>query len=360
MNAGQASGGVPPGADSGPKWKMWLEKLAIVRPLWALYRGYSRRNGPLLSAGIAYYLLFSLAPLTFLTLRIVGHFVDPATADELQTTLETYAGPWLAGLLTSIVVESRASGWGTATTIIGSAMLLYGATRLIVRLQVSFNVMWDTRVKLRGFSYRRLFSRLLTFSLLLIPSAVLLVAVAAQSGIPLLQGRIGQGVLVDISQGVIAFLVTWGVLILVFSILPDIRISLRDCWQGALLTAVLCAIGTRGFNALLFWSDPPKYVGLVGIVLALIVWADFMAIIILLGVRLNKVLYQLSGKTVQAYEYAVVLEDPVGLGADESNPDDWVRLYSGASGVVQKGLAKTTKKTDPDATSEPPQDGPEG
>jgi membrane protein len=353
MNAGQESGGVRPAADSGPKWKMWLERLAIVHPLWALYRGYSRRNGPLLSAGIAYYLLFSLAPLMFLTLRIVGHFVDPATTDELQRTLETYVGPWLASLFASVIVQSRASGWGTATTIVGSAMLLYGATRLIVRLQISFNIMWDIQIRPRGFSYRKLLSRLLLFSLLLIPSAVLIVSIALQSGIPLLQGLAGSGILVDISQGVAAFLVSWGVLILVFAILPDIRVSVRDCWQGALLTAVLCAIGTRAFNALLFWSDPPKYVGLVGIVLALIIWADFMAIIILLGVRLNKVLYQLSGKTVQAYEYAVVLQDPVGLGADESNPDDWVRLYSGASGVVQKGLARTAKKTDPD-TSELP------
>mgnify|MGYP001289193717 CR=1 FL=1 len=44
---------------SSAKWKIWLQKIAIVRPLWALYRGYSRRNGPILSAGIAYYLLFT-------------------------------------------------------------------------------------------------------------------------------------------------------------------------------------------------------------------------------------------------------------------------------------------------------------
>ena len=342
-----------------PKWGNWLQRIAVVRPLWALYRGYSRRNGPLLSAGIAYYLLFSLAPLTFLTLRIAGHFLDPAAGEEhLQQALATYVGPWLSTLFSSIIIQSGESEWGRATTIVGSAMLLYGATRLIVRLQVAFNIMWDTRVKPTGFSYRRLLSRILLFSLLLVPSAVLIISVAAQSGIPLLQGRLGHGVLVDISEGVIAFLITWGVLILVFAILPDIRISLRDCWQGALLTAVLCAIGTRAFNAFLFWSDPPKYVGLVGMVLALIVWADFMAIIVLLGVRLNKVLYQLSGKAVQAYEYAVVLEDPLGLGADESDPDDWARLYSGASGVVQKSLTRNTKKTDPEPppelTSEPP------
>ena len=347
---------------SGAKWKLRLQKLAIVRPLWALYRGYSRRSGPLLSAGIAYYLLFSLAPITFLTLRIVGHFVDTAgtPAEHVRATLETYVGPLLASLFTIVITQSAASGWATTSTIIGSALLLYGATRLVVRLQVSFNIMLDIRVLPRGFSYRKLLSRLLLYSLLLLPSAVLIVSVALESGIPLLHDLVGQGTLIDISVWVVAFLIIWGVLMLVFAILPDMRVSVRDCWQGALLTAVLCSIGTRLLGVFILWSDKPKYVGMVGAVLALIVWADFMAIIVLLGVRLNRVVYQLSGKSVQPYEYAVVLEDPVGFGVDELNPDDWARLYSGASGVVQKGLARTARKADSDVTSEPPQEGPGG
>ncbi len=345
-------------AGQGPKWKNWLERVAIVRPLLALYKGYKLRSGPLLSAGIAYYLLFSLAPLTFLTLRIAGHFVDPTTTPEqLQATLETYVGPKLASLFTSIMIQFGQSAWGTATTIIGTAMLLWGATRLVVRLQVSFNIMWDIRVRPRGFSYRKLLSRLLLYSLLLIPSVVLVISVALQSGIPALEGVIGTGIIGAVSQWIVALLVMWGMLTLVFTILPDIRVSVRDCWQGAFLTAVLCAIGTRAFSAFVLWSGSPKYVGLVGAVLLLIIWADFMAIIVLLGVRLNKVLYHLSGKTVQAYEYALIVEDPVGLGADELNPDDWTRLYSGASGVVQKGLARTARKSDSDATPEAPQDG---
>jgi membrane protein len=350
------------GAGQGPKWKNWLRKVAVVRPLWALYRGYKLRSGPLLSAGIAYYLLFSLAPVTFLTLRVAGHFIDTATmpAEHLKATLGTYVGPVLASLFTRVITEYGTSGWGTATTIVGSAMLLYGATRLVVRLQVAFNLMWDIRVRPRGFSYRKLLSRLLLFSLLLIPSAVLVLSVALQSGIPLLHDLLGQGIFVHVFQGVMAFLITWAMLILVFAILPDIRVSVSDCWQGALLTAMLCAIGTGAFGAYMIWSGGPKHVGLVGVVLVVIVWADFMAIIVLLGVRLNRVLYQISGKTLQPYEYAVILEDPVGLGADELNPEEWARLYSGASGVVEKGLARAARKTNADTTSEPPRDGSDG
>jgi membrane protein len=289
----------------------WHKSMAAVRFSWALYRGYSRRGGSLLSAGIAYYLLFSLAPLTFLTLRIASHFVDPAAAaGQLRAALTTYLGPELADLFVGLLIRLSSPSWTTQTVIIGGALLLYGASRLVVRAQTAFNIMWDIRVTPARFSFRRLLSRLLLYSLLLIPSAILLAAIALFSGSPLLGGLIENGFLLDVSQMVIAFLFSWTMLMLVFALLPDIRISARECWRGALLTAVLCGLGTRLYGAFMFWSDNPKYVGSVGALIALIVWADFMAIITLLGVRLNKVLYESSGKTIQPYEYAVLVEDP--------------------------------------------------
>ena len=300
-----------------------LKSMATVRFLWALYRGYSRRGGSLLSAGIAYYLLFSLAPLTFLTLRIASHFVSPAAATgQLRATLTTYLGPELADLFVGLLVRLSSPKWTAQAVIIGGVLLIYGASRLVVRAQTAFNIMWDIRVRPTRFSFRRLLSRLLMYSLLLIPSAILLAAIALYSASPLLEGLTGNGFLLDVSQMAIAFLFSWAMLTLIFAVLPDIRISMRDCWKGALLTAVLCGLGTRLYGAFMFWSDNPKYVGSVGALMALIVWADFMAIITLLGVRLNKVLYQLGGKTIQPYEYAVLVEDPVLLVAADSNPDD--------------------------------------
>jgi membrane protein len=300
--------------------RAWLKSIATVRFSWALYRGYSRRGGSLLSAGIAYYLLFSLAPLTFLTLRIASQFVDPAAAaGQLRATLTTYLGPELADLFVGLLIRLSSPSWTAQTVIIGGALLLYGASRLVVRAQTAFNIMWDIRVRPTRFSFRRLLSRLLLYSLLLIPSAILLAATVLFSGSPLLGGLIENGFLLDVSQMVMAFLFSWTMLMLVFALLPDVRISVRECWRGALLTAALCGLGTRLYGAFMFWSDNPRYVGSVGALIALIVWADFMAIITLLGVRLNKVLYETGGRTIQPYEYAVLVEDPGLQGTAESD-----------------------------------------
>jgi membrane protein len=328
--------------ESGPKWKVWLERIALVRPLYALYRGYSKRNGPLLSAGIAYYLLFSIAPMLMLTIKIVGHFVDPADAvRQLREGASQFLGPQLAALLGDLVAQYGGSAGRREFIVIGAVLLLWGATRLIVRLQVAFNIMWDVRVKqTKGFSSRRLVSRLMLYSLLLLPSVLLIVATAFNSGTEVLGEVSGLGIIADISQAVLAFLVTWGVMILVFTVLPDVRMRPQDCWQGALLTAVLCTVGTRLFGALIYWTDNPKYSGTVGSLIALIVWADFMAIITLLGVRLNKVLYHLSGKVVQPYDYSVIVDETQALGmpATELDPDEWARLYALAPEVVKKSI----------------------
>ena len=342
----QQSAGVSAAADWRAKWRNRLQRVAVVRPLWALYRGYSRRNGSLLAAGIAYYLLFSLAPLTFLTLRIVGHFVDPiAAAGQLREILTTYLGPELADLFLSLLIRSSSPGWATQTAIVGGLLLLYGARGLVVRTQIAFNVMWDIRVRPSRFSLRRLLSRLLLYGLLLIPSAVLLFAVALQSGSGLLSAVVGHGFLLDVSQWVAGFLLTWGLLILIFTVLPDIRISPRDCWKGALLTAVLCALGTRIYGAFMLWNE--QGLGSVGALLALLIWADYMAIIVLLGVRLNRVTQHLSGKAVQPYEYAVLVEDPLLLGAAELDADDWARLYGGASGILKRSRSRSRNEPDP-------------
>ena len=249
------------------------------------------------------------------------------------------------------------------TAIIGAAVLLYGATRLVVRLQASFNIMWDARIRPTQFSpiTKVWLGRLLLAHPAAHSERFLLISIAVQSVMPL-QSRIGHGMIIGTSsEWVAAFLITWGVPIFVFAFLPDIRISVRDCWQGALLTAVLCTIGTRAFSA---------FLALVGSVRSMWAWWGRCCSLSNLGrfhgghrpagcppeqgPPINS-----AGRTWQPYEYAVIVEDPVGLGADEYDPEDWLKLYSGASEVAQKGLARTARKSDSHVTSEPSPDDPD-
>ena len=317
MNADEA----PNSVATGSPGRTGLEAIPIVGPVWAWYRGYGRRNGSLLSAGIAYYGLFSLAPLMLLTLEISGLLIGESTAqEELAETLEAYLGPYLADLFSSVVLQLQGQGSSMTLAVIGVLLLIYGATKLFLRLQASFNVMWDIQVRPRRFSFRRVLSRLFAFALVLVPTVILLVSLVLDASISWLEGITGtSGPLLELADTIIPFLLAWGALVIVFKVLPDIRISWRDCWLGALFTAVLCALGTWLFGTYLSWSTSQKYAGSVGALIALIVWVDYMAIISLLGMRLNRTIYERRGKVIQPYEYAALVRY---VPAGEAPPAD--------------------------------------
>jgi len=298
--AGESSG-----AGTGPPKEKVLQQLAVVGPILRLYRGYSRRNGPLLAAGIAYYGLFAATPLFLVTLQVAGLIVGTTTAQqELSEAMQDFLGPYMADLLSSIVVQMGGS-WSTTFVTTGIALVVYASVRLFIRIQVSFNIMWDVRVFRRGFSKRRIFSRLATFALILVPTALFLAALFLNAGISWLEGLAGtSGPLLTLVQAVIPFLIIWLAMMIIYAVLPDIRLSWRDTWLGALCASACIAIGTWAFGTYLTWSGGQKYAGSIGAVLALIVWVDFMAIIVLLGVRLNKAICVWRGRLPEPYEYA--------------------------------------------------------
>ena len=168
-----------------PNPKSRIDKLPVVGFFWNLYRGYSRRNGPLLSAGIAYYALFSMGPLLLLTLQITGRLFGngpPPPEARLAPLLSEYLGPDMAKVLSSFTAHFKSTASSTTFTVVSVGILLYGATRLFVRLQASFNIMWDVRVVSSKFSFRRLLSRLLVFGLILIPTVLLAVTLVLRHG----------------------------------------------------------------------------------------------------------------------------------------------------------------------------------
>jgi membrane protein len=298
-----------------------------------LYGGYSRRNGSLLSAGISFYVLFALGPLAWITVqlagRILGHSVI-SPSDRISSALEPYLGQQLSDVLAGLFTTVRDPA-SYSFGLVGLAILVFGAIRLYLRLQDSFNIMWDTRIVSKQLSRERLLHRLVVFGVLLIPTILVVLASVLGSAFSWLGNLMHvSGPLLVATQIGIPLVLGWLALLAVFVILPDIHLSWRDCWPGALVVAVAWRIGTFGFGLYLSWSGGTKYTGPVGAFLGLILWVFIMAVISLLGVRLNKVIYVRRGKVIRPYDYAApitelpdgsaVLAPPEGQGARASGP----------------------------------------
>lgn len=269
-------------------------------------RNFITKDGFFLSAGIAYYGLFSIVPLAALTVSVVGLFIGSSTAEsEISEGLTKYIGEDAADLL-STVFQDMSSRASLAGTIIGALLLLYGATRLFLKLQTSFNIMWGVRLARQQTPMQLFRSRLLTFSMILLPAAILFVAFASSTGIAWLSGHGWLPWLQKTVEAFAPFLVTWVAIAILMIALPDIRLRLRDCWATSLLAAVLCYATTRVFGAWLGWSSDSSRIVLtsVSVLMTLIVWVNIIAIILLFCVSITRVRYEAAGKTIQPYRYA--------------------------------------------------------
>jgi membrane protein len=308
-----------------PDPKGAIEKMPVVGFVWRLYRGYGRRNGPLLSAGIAYYALFSLGPLLLLTLQFTGRLFGsgpPPAEARLADLLSQYLGPTLAAMLSSVVAQTTSSTGSRTFAIVSVGILFYGATRLFVRLQVSFNIMWDVRVVSREFSFRRLMSRLLVFGLILIPTILLVVSLVLGTAVAWLEDLTGHsGIVIDVATAVIPFVVSWLALVTIFIVLPDVHLRVRDCWFPTLLVAMAWAVGTRFFGIYLTWTSSAKYAGAIGALMGIIFWVDVMAIITLVGVRFNRAMYLWRGKALVFKDYAAPVTELPDLDIGAQRPD---------------------------------------
>jgi membrane protein len=234
-------------------------------------------------------------------------------------------GEKLADVLSGVLASSSVPSPGSATTtFIGVALLLYAGARLFLRLKASFNVMWDIRTSWERSSRSRFLSRLATLGMILIPTLLLVVSLVLSGWISWLEDLLGSsGWLLGLAQAILPFLVGWWALIAIFTILPDVRISWRDSWLGALCAAFLWSVGARVFGTYLSWSTSQKYAGAVGALIAFIVWVNFMAIIALLGARLNKLFYEWRGKIMRPYSFAEIApEESMDRSAEARDGQD--------------------------------------
>jgi membrane protein len=329
-----------------------IERIPVVGFLWRLYRGYSRRNGPLLSAGIAYYALFSMGPLFLLTLQITGRLFGngpPSPQVKMAEVLSEYLGADLANMLAT-TLQGLNSTESYTFAIVSLGILLYGATRLFVRLQASFNIMWDVRVVSRSFSWRRLMSRLAVFGLILIPTVLLLIGLVLSTAVTWLDHLIeGSNLLVTIAGQVIPFVVSWLALWVIYVVLPDIHLRLRDCWFSSLLVAISWAVVTRVFSTYLSFTGSQKYAGAVGALVGVIFWVDILSIAALLGVRFCRALYVWRGKTIEPYHFSALLSETpdADLEAPKDGPGAEPNAESGGGPAAESAAGSSAGSPNP-------------
>jgi membrane protein len=250
-----------------------------------------------LAAALAYYTIFSMAPLLVIAISVAGFvFGREAAQDQVVRTLADFVGK--DGGVAIQTMINNASKQQTSESIfamlIGVALLLFGAGGVVGQLQSSLNMIWGIEPRpdrgWLGFLKDRFISyaMVLGVGFLLLVSLIVSAALAAfdrflESALP------GAGIALHI----INFIVSLGLVAFMFAAIyrfvPDARISWKDVVVGALMTAVLFTIGKFLISLYLGQSSVTSVYGAAGSLVTLLLWVYYSSLIFFFGAELTQI-----------------------------------------------------------------------
>ena len=270
-------------------------------------------QAPQLGAALAYYTVFSLAPLVLLLLAIVGFIFhnDPAGAWRKMTEQMSYFLDKSAiDVVANIAQTASHPNKGMSATIIGILLALFGASGVFGQLQNALNTIWSVKAKPGAGIVGFIRARFLSFAMVAGVCFLLLVSLVFES---LLKG-FSHYIQAVFPGGIVIALIVYSIFdlavivllfALIFKFLPDVKIQWRDVWIGALMTAILFAIGKWALGLYLGSGAAASAYGAASSLITLLLWIYYSSQILLFGAEFTQVYAARSGRALVPAKYAV-------------------------------------------------------
>ncbi|HEY8928806.1 MAG TPA: YihY/virulence factor BrkB family protein [Mucilaginibacter sp.] len=319
---------------------------AYLKEWWkiisATFMGFISDNGLKLSASLAYYTIFSIAPLLFLIISIAGLvYGHDAASDRLYPQIAHYVGDKAAVQIQDILKNLQLSGKSQLAVVIGVVTLLVGASSIFIEIQDSLNIIWRVKAKPKKGWLQLIKNRFVSFSLivslgfLLLASLIIGIIMSAISGwvthfLPALTTLLIN--LVNLAINLIIITVLFGI---IFKVLPDVKIRWKDVRSGAFFTAILFVLGQYLISVYIQYTAKSSAYGAAGSILVILVWIYYTAAILYIGAEFTQVYAEAIGSHIEPADYAVHVQQTEVLKEVNTLP---------AQNPELKGTLKTLKK----------------
>src|SRR5437868_5494356 len=289
---------------------------AIIPLFKQTFNEWLEDKAPQLGAALAYYTVFSLAPLMLLLLAIVGVLFrnNPSGAwTRITEQMGYFLDQSALDVVQQIAQKAAQPNKSAAATIIGIALALFGASGVFGQLQDALNTVWGVKAKpglgLRGF----LRSRFLSFAMVGGICFLLLVSLVIEGLLKgfshYVQTHLPGGLTVALS---IYLIFDAGIVVLVFAMifkfLPDVKLRWSDVWVGSILTAILFAIGKWALGFYLGSGAASSAYGAASSLITLLLWIYYSSQILLFGAEFTQVYARRFGGPIKPDDYAVGIE----------------------------------------------------
>jgi membrane protein len=285
--------------------KQLIELLAIT------YRSWQEDKAPRLGAALAYYTIFSIPPLLILLIGIASLVFDTTVVQgRFLRTLEDMVGPQGAVAIHDMLANQRAENPGVMPTVIGTAMLLIGASAVFGHLKDAINTVWEIEPKPTKGKLAFLRKYVFALAMLLGTGFLLLVSLAVSTLLTALGDTIhlylpgGEGLwsALDLlsSLTVISFLFA-----LLYRYIPDAVVAWKDALLGGLVTSVLFNVGRYLIGFYLGRTNIGSAFGAAGSLVVLLVWVYYSSQIFFFGAEFTKTYATRYGSSIVPEPHAV-------------------------------------------------------
>lgn len=278
-----------------------------------------------LGAALAYYTVFSFAPMLVVATAIASYFFgDQAINGQLNAELSSLLGKKAAATLSEIISNAYVSGDTFWATAIGVGTLLFAATGVFSNLKASLNKMWQIQTQPANGVIAFIMTRLLSFGfviglgfLLMITLVVNALVIGFMDQLASMVPTLGT-LLLSITTWLIATAITTVIFALLFRYLPDARARWRDLWAGALFTALLFGIGRFLIGFYIGNSDFSSTYGAAGALITLLVWTYYNSQILFLGAEFTQVWAKWKGRPILPTTQAVKIRTKIVEATSET------------------------------------------
>ncbi len=260
------------------------------------FKEWNNSNAATDSASIAYYAIFSIPGLLIIIIWIAGNFfgqeaIQGQISSQINSVLGTEAATSVEEMIASALIDKD----NVIMKTVGVFALIFGGTTVFFQLQKSLNTLWNIEAAPKKALMKYILDRANSLGMILVIGFLLMITMVLSSAISLLNNyityRMGLEtyILMETVNYVLGFILVLLVFAFMFKILPDVEISWKSVWLGAILTAVLFTLGK--FLLSLYFSElkPTSVFGTAGTIVLIMMWINYSCMLVFFGAEFTKV-----------------------------------------------------------------------
>lgn len=263
------------------------------------------------AASLAFYTIFSLAPILLIAVGVAGFFLShEAAAAKIQSEVQGMVGADGAQAVRQVLEASKGLGSGVWAVVVGIGTLIVGATAVFGELQSALNKLWDVESEpKRGLIMKLVMDRARSFAIALGVGFLLLVSLIFSAAISGLQEYLTQWMptvpwLWQTANIGASFFVAALLFTMIYRFLPDVRLGWKDVWVGATATALLFTVGKYLIGLYLGQAAVASAFGAAGSFVVLLCWVYYSALISFFGAEFTQVYARRHGAGIRPRAHA--------------------------------------------------------